>query len=124
MQLCVFANIVTNMTTSLETITNPYLMALNAFSMIMHIITSTIYEQINKYNLTRYLFNKYNYFNNYIMKQLIYTPIKTLTNYGIGLATKLLLRISLPPINNVPPAQKRYNLEVRQEFEEFLDSLY
>ena len=99
-------------------------MALNAFSMIIHIITSTIYKQINKYNLTRYLFNKYNYFNNYIMVNLLYKPIKTLYSYIYDYILRLLLRFTLPPIENIPPAQKRYNLEVRQEFEEFLDSLY
>ena len=124
MQFCVFSKLVSSITLSVDTFSDPFRMASDAFLMMMHILLNSLYNQINKYSLSRYLFNKYNYFNNLVMQKLIYNPLKYGLQYILSLMTKLLFKISLSSFKNITPVQKGYNLEVKQDFDAFLDSLY
>ena len=54
MQFCVFSKLVCSITPSVDTVSDPFRMAFNAFLMIMHILLNSLYDQINKYSLSRY----------------------------------------------------------------------
>lgn len=127
-QTCVFTKIVYSMTPTIDTlsdsINDPFKMALNAFLMIMYILFNSLYVKINNYSLSRYLLEKYNHLNSVVIQTLFYKPFKYSLDYGFSLMTRLLLKNSLPPIENINHVQKQYNLESKQECEDFLDSLY